>query len=585
MSEETSRLNRATNEQQIDQSKTQGKFGKHPIACIVAGILLSLTGIGVFIGAPLFVIGTRRLLSRKATALEKDTSQANKNKNPVEEEKEKGINESSNNNEQNVVNEEKNQQIRQQQHESQQQADENEDSIKEELKQNEVDGNKQPVQKKEEVQGKEEVQENEPVQEKKELKRENNTHHLPQEQENSSSQNNKVENSQSNQNIETNQNVNSSDTSPQPTSSTTSEVRDTIQPRKGYDNAVNGVVNFVKSNLKNIVKCMTDDGTVSHWLDADGTLSEGTTNNTPIQSINTAKKLTDDELKELINGNANAKINNIQAWKDFPRNCQTINIYGTTLTFNAQNESYGNFMKRVADEIKRHETQKLNKSENDLTYTEKELTNDEKKQIEEKQIKFFRQILKHPGQFLSGRVTEDTYYSYFLNYNQKNGSQSTLLPNQTKGSNYIISLTESDTITVESTFQAIIIDTADLIEIGQNIANFPNRLCVEEKIIATIPLSEGEKGNNSKFTVNKNTTTFFRANTHGRQGDFHIDGRIKPVIAMEYTNTGIDDQPPTFTIKEPSWLFKREKVIKTLQLQGDTWKDPEKPEEQDSDNQ
>lgn len=232
-------------------------------------------------------------------------------------------------------------------------------------------------------------------------------------------------------------------------------------------------------------------------------------------------------------------------------------------------------MKRVADEIKDHETQKLNKKESDLT-------SDEEKQIEEKQIKFFRQIFKYPGQALSGG-SATTYWQFFSCCKKENGSEDSLLLKQTKGSNYTISLTENDTITIESTYQAIIIDTADLNSIGQNTATLPNRLCVEEKITATIPLSEGAKGNDIEFTVNKNATTFFMANTHFRQGGLHIDKDTKSVIEMEYTGAQ-NGQPSAFTIKEPVEGSKEMKTVKKLQLQDDTWKDPETLEEQDSDN-
>lgn len=474
--------------QQINQPKTQVKFGKHPIACIVAGILLSLTGIGVFIGAPLIYIGTRGLSSRKATALAPDANQVNENKEKV------------------------------------------------------------------------------------------------QEQENSSSQANEVESSQLNQNIETNQNANSINTSPQPTSLTTNEAPTvTIQPGESYDNAVNGVVDLIKDNPENIATCMANDGTYKLTLNENGAFLENTKNTESTESINTATNLTDDELKGVINGNANAnaKFKDTQAWKDFPRNCQTIIIYGTTLTYKdanvkgAQNEFHEDLIKRVADEIKHHEIQRLHKKES-------ELTSDEEKQIEEKQIKFFRQIFKYPGQALSGG-SATTYWQFFSHCKKENGLENPLVPHPTEDTNYIISLTEGDTITVESTYQAIIIDTADLSRIEQNMANFPNRLCIEEKIIATIPLSDGAKDNNSKFTVNKNTTTFFRAKTHGRQRDLHIDCRTKSVIAMEYTGAQ-NGQPSAFTIKEPVEGSKEMKTVKKLQLQDDTWKDPETLEEQDSDN-
>ncbi len=489
MSEETSRLNRATNGQQINQPKTQAKLGKHPIACIVAGILLSLTGIGVFIGAPLIYIGTRGLSSRKATALALGANQANENK--------------------------------------------------------------------------EKVQEENQVQEEKELKKGNDTRYQTQAQESSSSQANEVESSQSNRSTEANQNANSINTSPQPTSLTTNEAPTvTIQPGEGYENVANGVVDLIKDNPENIATCMANDGTYNFALNVDGTLPEGTTNNALIKSIDTAKNLTDDELKVVINGNANAKINSTQAWTDFPRNCQTINIYGTKLTYKdvnvkgAQNESYEDFMKRVADEIKHHEIQRLEKEES-------ELTSDEEKQIEEKQIKFFRQIFKYPGQALSGG-SATTYWQFFSHCEKENGLEDPLQLQQTKGSNYTISLTDNDTITVVSTYQAIIIDTADLSRIEQNMANFPNRLCIEEKIIATIPLSEGAKDNNSKFTVNKNATTFFMANTRYQQGGLHIGGRTKPVIAMECTGAQ-NGQPPTFTIKEPVEGSEEMKTVKKLQ--------------------
>lgn len=440
MDEGVSGLNNAANGRQINQSKTQGKFDEHPIACITVGILLSLTGIGLLIGTPLIAIGARRLLSREAKVLEKDANQANK-----------------------------------------------------------------------------------------------------------------VGNSQSNQSKETNQNINSSDTSPQPTSLTTNEVPTvTVLPGEGYENVVNGVVNFVKDNSENIATCMANDGTHSRMLNADGTFFENTDNDASIKSINTAKELTDDELKGLINGNVEnqAKFKGTQTWKDFQRNCRTFNIYGTTLTFNEQDESYEDFMKRAADEIKRHETQKLNKPENDLTNTEK-------KQIEEKQIKFFRQILKYPGQSLYGSPT--VTYSQYILLNQDAVKQPSPLSLVKAHNPFITSLTEDGTITIESTYNAVIIPGNGLSQDDQNhdipqgtTIILPNRLCVKEEITATIPLSEGEKSNDSKFIVNKNTTTFFIANAHGESQSTHITidtSTTKPVIAMEYINTGIDGQPPTFAIK------------------------------------
>lgn len=56
----------------------------------------------------------------------------------------------------------------------------------------------------------------------------------------------------------------------------------------------------------------------------------------------------------------------------------------------------------MADEIRNHEIQKLNKNK-------EELTSDEEQQINEEQIKFFRQMLKQPAQALSGGA--------FLTYN------------------------------------------------------------------------------------------------------------------------------------------------------------------------
>lgn len=458
MNERTSGLNHATSEQQSNQSKAQAKFGKRHIASIVAGILLSLTGIGLFIGIPLIYIGTRKLSSRTTTVLTKDTIQCG---------------------------------------------------------------------------------------------------------------------TKSNRNKEANQNTNSSNTSPQPTSLTTNDVPTvTIQPGEYYGNVANDVVDFVKKNSENITKCMANDGTFNYELNNNGILINDTTNSNLMKSINTAKQLSDDELKGLINGTVkiSEKIKDIQAWKDLERNCHTINIYGTTLTYkdkqvkNEQNESYEYFIKRVADAIKHHETQKLNKQE------EEKLTNDEEKQIEEKQIKFFRQIFKYPGQALSGGSLL-TYNAFFTSYCQ----QSILTTHQTTDLNYTISLTENDKITIESTYQAIIIDTAELNGVEQNMANFPNRLCIEEKIIATISLSEGEKGDESKFTVNKNTTTFFIANTYGKQRDLHIDKRIKSVIEMEYTNE--NGKTPTFTINEPVEGSEETKIVKTLQLLNNTCEKAEKLEE------
>lgn len=64
---------------------------------------------------------------------------------------------------------------------------------------------------------------------------------------------------------------------PQPTSLTTNEVPTvTIQPGEGYDNAVNGLVDFNKNHPENIATCMANDGTYNLALKADGTFLKNT---------------------------------------------------------------------------------------------------------------------------------------------------------------------------------------------------------------------------------------------------------------------------------------------------------------------
>lgn len=334
------------------------------------------------------------------------------------------------------------------------------------------------------------------------------------------------------------------------------------------------IINFIDNNSENIATCMACDGTQIISLDNNGNLLKVKENEqTAIaKDIEKAKDLTDNDLDKFLenitNEPAAPEWNKFQSLIDLRRNCKTFNIYGTILTYN-DNKIEGTQNKTFTDLI----IQVFNTIDN-------KLSNDGKDEADIKNTKrnFLRQILKYPGQALEGTATM-TYSKYL--YSIYENQNDTLLMPQASGQKCIVSLQSDGTITVESTHNFVITSANNICKNNEGTTiSLQNQLCVEENITSTIPLSEGIKNNDSKFTVTTNQTKFYTANVHYKNTNtiqLIEDNNQKQVIEMEYTNE--NGTTPTFTIKKPVEGSEEMTTVKTLQLLNNTWKEAEKLEE------